>query len=70
MGIVFHESTEDGSMNAVPQILYGPYLILRVVCCRPKKQSFLEEREPVTLSHGQGTHSAKIVLIQGVPSIS
>ena len=30
---------------------------------RPKNQSFLWEREPATLPHGQGTHSAKIVLI-------
>ena len=35
---------------------------LGAVCFRPKK-SFLLEKEPATLSNGQGTHSAKIVLI-------
>ena len=35
---------------------------LGVICFRPKNQ-FLKEKEPTTLSHGQGTHSAKIVLI-------
>ena len=42
-------------------ILFWEYL--GVVCFRPKNQSFLLEKEPATLSHGQGTHSAKIVLI-------
>ena len=32
-------STEDGSTNAVLQILYGPYLILGVLCFRPKNNS-------------------------------
>ena len=33
------------------------------ICFRHKNQSFLQEKEPATLSHGQWTHSAKIVLI-------
>ena len=45
------------------QILYGQYLILGVVCFRPKNQRFLQEKYPTTLSHEQGTHSAKIVPI-------
>ena len=49
--------TVDGSMDSVPQILYGQYLILGVF------GSFLLEREPATLFHEQGTHSDKIELI-------
>jgi hypothetical protein len=35
---------------------------LGVICFRPKNQSFLQEKEPATFSHGQGTHSANILL--------
>ena len=34
-------ATEDGSTEALLQILYGQYLILGVVCFRPKNQRFL-----------------------------
>ena len=61
--INYVSSTEDGSTDAVPQILYGQYLILGVVCFRPKKQHFLQEKDPATLSHEQGTHGAKKVPI-------
>ena len=42
-------------------ILFREYL--GVVCFRPKNQRFLQEKDPATLSHEQGTHSAKIVPI-------
>ena len=42
-------------------ILFWEYL--GAVCFRPKNQRFLEEKDPTTLSHEQGTHSAKIVPI-------
>ena len=42
-------------------ILFWEYL--GVVCFRPKNHRFLQEKDPATLSHEQGTHSAKIVPI-------
>ena len=51
------KDTEDDSVNAVPQIVLG------VICFRPKNKSFLLVRGPATFLHGQGTHSAKLVLI-------
>ena len=61
--------TEDGSVKALPQILYGQHLILEAfgmynfICFRPINQSFLLKREPAILSHGQWTHCAKVELI-------
>ena len=59
---IFGLPTEDGSVKALSQILYGHYY-LWVICFRPEDQSFLQEKEPDTFFYGQGTHSAKIVLI-------
>ena len=42
-------------------ILFWEYL--GVVCFRPKNQCFLQEKDPATLSHEQGAHSAKTVPI-------
>ena len=47
----FVGGTEDGSVNAVPQILYSQYLILGafgscIYVLDLKTQSFLLEREP------------------------
>ena len=36
---------------------------LGVICFRPKKQSFLQEKASATFSYGQGTHSTKMMLI-------
>ena len=62
--------TEDGSVNAVPQILYGQYLrpisyygSIWELYVLDLKTKFFVEREPATFFQGQGTHSAKIVLI-------
>ena len=47
---------EGSSPNSLRTISYFGSIF------RHKNQSFVQEKEPATLSHGEGTHSAKIVL--------
>ena len=56
--------TEDGSVKAIFQFLYGQYHNWELhICVRPENQSFCRKKQPITFSHGHVTHSAKIVLI-------
>ena len=58
MGITQH-TTDDGRVKAISQILYGQYHIWDLYVLGLKTKGFLWEKQPDTLSHGQGTHSAK-----------